>query len=65
MRVPVFFCPALLFKAQFEQNLGKAQDIYFKYFKRISNVKRTGDLRYFDPQGILQQQFERKMKSLQ
>jgi hypothetical protein len=37
-------------------------DLHQKYFKRIHVTRRTGDIRYLDPSGILQKQFEKKMK---
>lgn len=32
--------------------------LHNKYYSRIYRAKKTGDLRHFDPEGILQKQFE-------
>jgi hypothetical protein len=39
--------------------------IHTKYYRRILNTKRTGDLRYLDPAGELQKQFVKKISKLE
>lgn len=53
LRVPVFFSPFLLFSSSLGNQLDTVQSMHNKYYSRIVRVRRTGDLRYFDPSGIL------------
>ncbi|CAD8090061.1 unnamed protein product [Paramecium primaurelia] len=64
LRIPVFFSPFFIFQQSLTNQLDNLTQLHHKYYTRILRVKKTGDLRYFDPQGVLQKQFEQKMREL-
>lgn len=53
VRIPVFFMPAGLLYKSIDDEMKKLFLLHMKYYTRIVKTRRTGDLRYLDPNGIL------------